>query len=124
MFLITLTILSLNLIIAILYYINHPKRFLPMMPTTIASIAGLVVTTRALEDYRSEATPSIGKACSDLRYGYGHFAGTDSTMRIGIERHSWVVPLETKNPHAVGKRTWGSTFRIGKRDEKEVGSWI
>lgn len=133
LFLITLTLLGLNLIVAVLYYAHRPKRFLPMMPTTIASIAGLVIATRALEDYGSEATSSAGKATAiassskaraDLRYGYGRFVGTDGTTRIGIERHPWVVALETKNPYATRKRTWGSTLRIGKKDEKEMGSWI
>lgn len=131
MFLVTLAILGLNLIVAVLYYANRPKRFLPMMPTTIASIAGLVVATRALDDYswdRSDAESSEGskptesKAREDLRYGYGRFVGTDGVTRIGIERHPWVVPLEAKNPDAARKRTWGS--RLGKRDEKEPRSWI
>jgi len=46
MFLMTLTVLGLDIIIAILYYSNRPKRFLPIMPTTIARIAGLVVAMR------------------------------------------------------------------------------
>ena len=37
-FMISVTILTLNLIVATLYYLNRPAGFLPRMPTSIASI--------------------------------------------------------------------------------------
>lgn len=126
MFLITFTILAINIIVAVLYYYKQPKRFLPMMPTTIASIVGLVVATRALKDYSwdkhdsdSSDRSTESKEREKLRYGYGRFVSTDGVTRIGIERHPWVIPMESKNPE-VRKRTW--TF--GKNDEKQPKSWI
>lgn len=153
MFKVTLIILFLNFLVAIAFYTHRPKRFLPMMPTTIASIAGLVVATRAVKDYSwdsesheaSEMDNSIlmnpassGRAIGplnrinkatppekrknreDLRYGYGRFIGTDGALRIGIERHPWVIPLDSANSARMRKRApWRFWKKIGSEDARK-----
>lgn len=121
MFKMTVILLSFQLIVAILYYVYRPKRFLTSMPTSIASIIAFVSHSRALEDFRDG-----GKSADDgeRRYGYGRFVGTDGKTHVGIERSRWVVPLESENPE-VGRGKWWEGLRFrGKRREGEVKVWI
>ena len=114
MFKLTLVLLGLQLIVAFLYYSNRPKRFLPRMPTSIASIIAFVSASRALSDFDGTGN----KAGEQMRYGYGRFVGMDGKTHVGIERQRNVVPLESENPD-VRRRRWG-----WKGDEKKVKTWI
>ena len=91
MFIVALTILTLNLAVAVLYYACRPKRFLPRMPTSIASVLAYVAASHLLKDIKS-GKESLGRS----RYRYGKFVGTDGKPHIGIEKAELVVPLETK----------------------------
>ena len=127
MFQLCIIILSIQLIVAILFYVKRPKRFLPRMPTSIASIIAFVVSSRALQDFNGEDTSldesdkKLKDGTGEQRYGYGRFVGTDRRTKVGIEKQRYVVPLEVENPH-VKRRRWG--WRFVRRDEKEVETWI
>ncbi|RDW62552.1 hypothetical protein BP5796_10854 [Coleophoma crateriformis] len=110
-------ILALHLIVAILYYVFRPKRFLPRMPTSIASLILYVSASRALQDYAPE--PNESKNRRDNKYGYGRFIDVHGNTRIGIEKQQFVVPLESKNPEAR-RRRWG----LGKVDERQPKTWL
>ncbi|KAL8673201.1 MAG: hypothetical protein Q9168_002353 [Polycauliona sp. 1 TL-2023] len=90
MFIITVTLLGLNIMVAILYWARRPKRMLPKMPYTIGSIlamvhaSGLKLEARKQEEWKK-----------DWRFGYGRFVGTDGTPHVGIERRPFVQPLDT-----------------------------
>ncbi|RFU35191.1 hypothetical protein B7463_g1109, partial [Scytalidium lignicola] len=117
-FKVSVIILSLHFIVSVLYYTNRPKRFLPRMPTSIASIIAYVSASRALDDFAAGADGNK----EEQRYGYGRFIGTDGKTHVGIERQRYVVPLETRNPEVKRRRLW----RIGraKDDEKQPKTWI
>lgn len=123
MFRVSVIILSFQIFVAVLYYANRPKRFLPRTPTSIASIIAFVAASRAVEDFNGSYSRRAEKddGEGERRYGYGRFVGTDGRTKVGIERQRFVVPLEVKNPHAR-KRGWWARIRGG--DEGEVRSWI
>ncbi|CZS99632.1 uncharacterized protein RCO7_07940 [Rhynchosporium graminicola] len=116
MFIMALILLGLQLIVAVLYYTHRPKRFLPRMPTSIASIIAFVAASRAVEDFDDNSR--IDKSSGEQRYAYGRFIGTDGKTHVGIERHRLVVPLKSQNP-AVKRKRWG----LGK-DKGESLTWI
>ncbi|KAL8814238.1 MAG: hypothetical protein Q9223_006524 [Gallowayella weberi] len=90
MFIITITLLTLNLGVAIAYWTRRPRKMFPAMPYTIASIldmvhaTGLAAEVGSLQSWRKE-----------WRFGYGKFVGTDGKPHVGIERRPFVVPAET-----------------------------
>lgn len=118
MFKITITLLTLHLIVAILYYTYRPKRFLPRMPTSIAAIMGYFVASRAAEDFNAS-----GKVRQEggMTYAYGRYLGTDGKTHVGIEQQRFVVPLESRNP-GVKRRRWAVPWR--KEEGREPKSWI
>jgi hypothetical protein len=119
MFKLAVVILALQLIVAVLYYTHRPKRFLPRMPTSIASIISFVSASRALDDF----APGKDKDRSENhhRYGYGRFIGTDGKTHVGIERQRYVIPLKSRNPE-VKRRKWA--LGRWKEDDKAPKSWI
>lgn len=118
MFKITLVILVLQLIVAILYYTHRPKRFLPRMPTSIASIIAFVSASRALEDFE-QLDGDIANN-KEGRYGYGRSIGIDGRTRVGIEKQRYIVPLENRNPD-LRRRLWP---KWASKDGKEPRTWI
>ena len=127
MFQIAVVLLALQAVVAVLYYWKRPKLFLPRMPTTIATIVGMVENSRALEYFGGDGRDgdengrgrSTRKKDWEERYGYGRFIGTDGKTHVGIEKQRYVVALKSQNP-LVKKRTW--SWR--KSDEKEPKIWI
>lgn len=117
MFKITITLLGLHLLVAITVYVRRPKRFLPRMPTTIASIIAYVSASHLLQDLHNHKGST--KPMKNTRLAYGRFIGTDGRSHVGIEKKALVVPLESKKPE-LRKRTW--TLR--GRKEKNPWMWI
>ncbi|CAG8977507.1 hypothetical protein HYALB_00009341 [Hymenoscyphus albidus] len=96
---ISVVIIFLHVLVAVWYYANRPKRFLPRMPTSIASVMAYVAASRAAEDFsRTRNHDGKGLKLSEERYGYGRFLGRDGKTYIGIEKQRFVVPLESLNP--------------------------
>ncbi|RDW81900.1 hypothetical protein BP6252_03012 [Coleophoma cylindrospora] len=114
---VSVSILTLHLVVAVLYYAFRPKRFLPRMPTSIASAILYVSASRALQDYDPERYKS--KSRSNNKYGYGRFIDVHGNTRVGVEKQQFVVPLESKNPE-VRRRLW----RLGKQDESQPKTWL
>ncbi|KAL9578248.1 MAG: hypothetical protein Q9212_005836 [Teloschistes hypoglaucus] len=89
MFIITATLLALNIVVAMAYWTWRPKRMLPQMPYTIASVlnmfhgSGLVKEVENKEDWEEH-----------WKFGYGRFVGTDGKPHVGVERRPFVVPLD------------------------------
>ncbi len=117
MFEISVTILALHLLTAVTYYTNRPKRFLPRMPTTIASLIAYVSMSHAVQD----VTPNCSSAVSSS-YAYGRFIGVDGKPHVGIERQSRVIPLESKNPAFRTRRSWNPASWLRRR--KDQPTWI
>ncbi|KAI4262132.1 MAG: hypothetical protein L6R42_002686 [Xanthoria sp. 1 TBL-2021] len=89
MFVITTALLVLNLVVAITYWARRPKRLLPEMPYTIASILAMVQASGLLAEVENK-----GQWRHNWRFGYGKFVGTDGKPHVGIERRPFVVPLD------------------------------
>ena len=98
MFWIAITILSLDLIVAVVYFYHTRDHFLPRMPTSIASIVGFIYSSRALQTNPHDSSP----AAKAQRFGYGRFIGVDGKAHIGIERVPFVVLMDCGMP----KPTW------------------
>jgi hypothetical protein len=118
-----LVVLYLHLTVAILYYTDRPKMFLPRMLTSIGAIVSYLPASRAVEDF-SESSQRLGKRyeieVESKLYAYGRYIGIDEKTHIGIERHQNVVPLESKTPE-VKRRRWGWHHLS---DEREPRTWI
>jgi len=90
-FLITVAILGCYVVATLLLYIRRPGRFLPRLPTTIASVVAMVAASHALEDLRGTSYMNRKERKQFVEglghsYGYGPHVGTDERAHIGIER--------------------------------------
>ncbi|KFY33960.1 hypothetical protein V494_07177 [Pseudogymnoascus sp. VKM F-4513 (FW-928)] len=116
MFYISITILVLQLFTLVAYYAMRPRRFLPRMPLSIASVIAYVSASQAAHDYSNQSSENS----PELRYGYGRFKGSDGRTHVGIEKDPLVVPLKSKNPE-VKRRKW----RFGRMlPPEEPRIWI
>jgi hypothetical protein len=99
MFIISETILVIYAIVAILVYFKRPGRYLPRMPTTIASVIALFAASAAVKDFERTSMLTVKEREkrmeeSGCRYGYGSFVGGDGCVHVGIEK----VPFVHQNP--------------------------
>ena len=97
MFWISLAILLINLVVAVLYYIFRPKRFLPRMPNSLASVLGFVVASSTIGD---------GDDDGEEKWRFGKFVGVDGRPHVGIERAALVTPVDVKENKNLRKRHW------------------
>lgn len=93
MFIVTVMLLSLNIAVAVAYYMCRPRP-LPkgVLAETIAGVLELFNGSGLVEEQvRDRPWPE------DWRFGYGGFIGVgDGKPRMGIERRPFVVPLGEK----------------------------
>lgn len=117
---ISLVIIILNLLVAVFYYANRPRMFLPRMPTSIASVMAYVAASRAAGDF-SLGGGTAGFKGKEERYGYGRFVGADGKTYVGVEKMRYVVPLESKNPEVDGRGWMGMGLLRRRRGGREGG---
>ncbi|KAK5011215.1 hypothetical protein LTR28_004839 [Elasticomyces elasticus] len=128
MFIISETILSLYVIVSILLYLRRPGRFLPRLPTTIASVIAMFAASHALQDLQDTGALSAKERARrlkdlDRRYGYGKFVGVDGKSHTGIERQPLVMPLKAVETAGNGRKwTWHGTKRTGKEERRDFGA--
>ncbi|KAB2578245.1 hypothetical protein DBV05_g3192 [Lasiodiplodia theobromae] len=98
MFIIAETIIGLYIIVSIMVYIRRPWRFLPRLPTTIASNIAYFAASHAVLDL--QGTSAMSQVARDKhvqqmghKYGFGSFIGTDRKAHIGIERQPFFTKL-------------------------------
>jgi hypothetical protein len=116
MFYISIIILVLQLLTLVAYYTMRPRRFLPRMPLSIASVIAYVSASQAAQDYGNQSS----WRSPETRYGYGRFKGADGRTHVGIEKEPLVIPLKSKNPEAT-RRKW----RFGRSlPPEEPRIWI
>ncbi|KAI9830034.1 MAG: hypothetical protein M1819_005864 [Sarea resinae] len=119
MFYIAIVILSINVVVAILYYVCRPKRFLPRMPTTIASMMAYFAASHAITELSArDRRLYTDSAWEDERFAYGKFIGTDGKTHVGIERHPFVIPLASTPAPLVETSLDGSGQRHRKHGQK------
>ncbi len=84
---ITVALLTLNIIVVVAYYIRRPKKMLRQMPITIASVLELFDGSGLVTEARNR-----GGVSEEWKIGYGRFVGTNGKPKVGIERRPFVVP--------------------------------
>ncbi|KAF4966301.1 hypothetical protein FSARC_6034 [Fusarium sarcochroum] len=120
-FIITMTVLAINTIVAVLFYSRAVPSVLPRMPTTIGSVLAYVAPSRLV-------TPaySLAPGNSSRTFSFGRYIGRDKDVHIGIEMDPHVVPV---NPQSLKtkQRNIGRLFgRKPKSQDQAVpgGTWL
>lgn len=93
MFRISMAILSLDLIVAMLFYSRAPKPFLPRLPTSIASQMAYFGSSHVVDDVKNAGGDLSELDMRGYRYGYGKYIGKDGRTHVGIEREPYVTHL-------------------------------
>ncbi|KAH8171661.1 hypothetical protein LIA77_08428 [Sarocladium implicatum] len=82
-FIITMTILGINLVATVLFYGKTSSLALPRLPTTIGSVIAYIAPSRLVLE---------GKA-DNATYSFGRYLGHDGKPHVGIEQDPFVVPI-------------------------------
>jgi hypothetical protein len=85
------TILSLYVIVAIAVYARRPGKFLPRIPLTMASDIALFAASKAVAEIEDDKRFGREPGTDGTRFGYGSFIGTDGRPHVGVERAPFVV---------------------------------
>ncbi|GME60483.1 uncharacterized protein LTHEOB_6226 [Neofusicoccum parvum] len=98
MFIIAETTIGLYIIVSLMVFSRRPWRFLPRLPTTIASILAYFAASHAVLDLRGTSAMPAGTRNQHVeqmgyKYGFGSFIGTDRRAHIGIERQPFFTKL-------------------------------
>ncbi|KAH8688160.1 hypothetical protein BGZ61DRAFT_353025 [Ilyonectria robusta] len=88
-FIISITILCIDLVIALAYYLPKNLYILPRVPTTIGSVLSYIVTSRAVKD----GTPPSG--WKDQTFSFGRYVGYNGKSYVGIELDPFVLHRDT-----------------------------
>ncbi|KAM5342421.1 hypothetical protein ACJ41O_013387 [Fusarium nematophilum] len=120
-FVITMTVLAANIVVAALLYCRSVAFVLPRMPTTIGSVVVYIAPSRLVT---STSTRMPGQA--DRTFSFGRYVGQDGEAHLGIELDPHVVPVEPSSLRGKGDlldRLWGKATR---RKEQPVtsGTWL
>ncbi|KAM0561792.1 hypothetical protein ACHAPJ_002963 [Fusarium lateritium] len=101
-FIITMTVLSMNTIVAILFYVKAVAFVLPRMPTTLGAIIAYIAPSRFVTPAYREAPGHANRTLS-----FGRYVGSDGNVHIGIEADPHVVPID---PLSLGSQNTMSKF--------------
>ncbi|UNI18791.1 hypothetical protein JDV02_005041 [Purpureocillium takamizusanense] len=118
---ITLVVLSLNVVVAALFYARTTAFVLPRMPTSIGSILAYVAPSRAVAS-TSRAAPLR----QSRTFSFGRYRGVDGLVHIGIELDPHVVPIDPnalRGDVGLGSRLWR---RVARRKGRGGGltTWL
>ncbi|CAG7565540.1 unnamed protein product [Fusarium equiseti] len=109
-FIITMTILALNTVVAILFYIRAVAFVLPRMPTTMGAVVSYFAPSRLATSTYRDAPGQSSRTLS-----FGRYIGMDGKVHIGIEADPHVVPID---PLSLGARKDLFKFlRLRRKDE-------
>jgi hypothetical protein len=118
-FIITATILGLNIIAVIIFYTSGIRFNLPRVPTTIGSILAYVSASHILlED--DKGASSAGDVKEAKTYSFGRYIGVDQKVHLGIDMDPYVAlvdPASLKEKRSFVSRIVPS----GLRKRKEIG---
>jgi hypothetical protein len=103
-FCISIAILSLDLVVAVLFYSQAPKPFLPRLPTSIACQIAHFAGSHVIDDMRKAGGDLSELDKHGYRYGYGKYIGKDGRTHVGIERVPYVTKLKSE-------RSWNLRLR-------------
>lgn len=133
MFIIIETIIGLYIIVATMVYVRRPWRFLPRLPTTIASNIAYFAASHAVLDLKGTSALSADVRNHHVqhighKYGFGSFIGTDRKAHVGVERQPFFVKLrKTATGHLTSTSDSGEDGRGGavavQQQQKEKKPW-
>ncbi|KAL7918587.1 hypothetical protein ACQKWADRAFT_303701 [Trichoderma austrokoningii] len=114
-FIITATILGLNVIAVVVFYSRGVVLNLPRVPTTIGSILAFVSASHILDDQGS----SSGEDDKEKTYSFGRYVGVDQKVHLGIDTDPHVALVDAASR---GKRSIVSRIvSRGLRKRKDIG---
>ncbi|KAK0728188.1 hypothetical protein B0T26DRAFT_748445 [Lasiosphaeria miniovina] len=101
-FLVDVAILCLDAGVLAVFYFRQRRAFLPRLPTSIASGAAYVVSSRAVrehgdDEYEEEGEDETAKRWrGSLRptYSFGRYVGVDGKLHVGIELDPLVMLVD------------------------------
>lgn len=106
-FFVSQTILGLYIATTLLLYTRRPRRILPRLPTTIASMASFFAASYAIREFKGTANLTarqrrewLGDKCR--MWAFGTFLGTDGKAHIGLEMEPFVTILKEGKIPKVG----------------------
>lgn len=118
-FIITVTILGLNIIAVVIFYSRGIMFNLPRVPTTIGSILAFVSASHILLDDDKESSSSEDTK-EERTYSFGRYIGVDQKVHLGIDMDPHVAlvdPASLKEKRSFVHRIVPS----GLRKRKEIG---
>lgn len=118
-FIITATILSLNIIAVIIFYSRGIMFNLPRVPTTIGSILAFVSASHILLD--DEKEPSSSEDAREKKtYSFGRYIGIDQKVHLGIDMDPHVALVDPASLKEKRSFIYGLVPN-GLRKRKEIG---
>ncbi|GJN85798.1 hypothetical protein PLIIFM63780_009372 [Purpureocillium lilacinum] len=119
---ITLAVLSINVIVSVLFYARTTAFVLPRMPTSIGSILAYIAPSRVVT-----APSSGGLGRQNRTYSFGRYVGVDGSVHVGIELDPRVVPIDPValkgNSKQTSQRLAQLVFRRN-RTTKKSDTWL
>jgi hypothetical protein len=119
-FILTMSILGLNTLVAVLFYSRAVPFVLPRLPTTLGSTLAYVAPSRlAGPTYR--ALPGN----TSRTFSFGRYIGRDGDVHIGIEMDPHVVPVDPRSLKAQ-KGFLGRLIRRRSPESQDIksGTWL
>ncbi|KAI1323754.1 hypothetical protein F5Y16DRAFT_424670 [Xylariaceae sp. FL0255] len=96
-FYVSIVVLVINILTAILLYTRGIVVALPRMPTTIASVLGFIVASRACSpDWQSNLEDEYTGTEQKPTFSFGRYIGTDGRQHVGIDVDPYVTAIDEK----------------------------
>ncbi|KAM0264279.1 hypothetical protein ACHAQJ_000768 [Trichoderma viride] len=127
-FIITVTVLGLNIIAVVIFYSRGIMFNLPRVPTTIGSILAFVSASHILLDDKGPSSSSKD-AKEKKTYSFGRYIGIDQKVHLGIDADPHVAlvdPASLKEKRSFVRRMMSGGMRKRKKEFEPVrnGTWL
>ncbi|KAK8100266.1 hypothetical protein PG999_010640 [Apiospora kogelbergensis] len=130
-FIISMVLLSINVVTAIIVYVFGPAPFLPRFPDTIGSVLAYVAKSRLTEpDWEATSRRSSGEESEgagntpETTYSFGRYTDRDGNEHLGIDADPFVVKVDRRGAPEWQrqdiKTSWLTRFR--GRSNSNIGS--
>ena len=116
-FIITMTVLGLNLVAAAIFYTTTVVSVLPRMPTTIGSILAYVAPSRAIN------SPHKQTSQHSRAYSFGRYLGSDGEVHVGIELASHVTRVDKMSLEESNSLLRRFPWR-NRTNRHKTGTWV
>lgn len=120
-FIMSMTVLAMNVVVAVVFYTRAVVFELPRMPTSIGSLIAYVAPSRIV-NFRTAAMPGQ----QSRTFSFGRYVGHNGEVHLGIEMDPHVVRIEASSLKT--QKSLLDRLRWGKTDEKHApvrrGTWV